>query len=205
MTTFEKIIKDGTYEEFKEYCESNDFIITESVEDNSYVFSLIKSEEDSNILINGIVTDTSIALYITDEDGNIIDKISEDYDNDSELLSYLKGALVTSNLLSGETGLIDDEDDEEILTEDGEESGSEYSTIPGGLEEIKNKVQGIGDSLKELSGLSNSLDITSIIMELANSAYSLALDIDSSIESYNEIMEIPEEDLEIEDPDSEEE
>lgn len=204
MTKFEEIIKNGTYEEFKDYCKSNDFIIEESIEDNSYVFSLTKSEEDTNILINGIVTEDSVSLYITSEDGDVIDKISESYDNDSELLSYLKGALVTSNLLSGETGLIDDPEND-ILTEDeNSESSSEYSTVPGGLEEIKNKVQEIGNSLRSLSDLSNSLEITSIVMDLANSAYALALDIDDSIESYNEIMEIPEEDNEEElDPDIE--
>ena len=200
MSKFDEIIKNETYEEFKEYCESNEFIIEESIDDNSYVFSLTKSEEDTDILINGIVTEDSISLYITNEDGDVIDKISENYENDSELLSYLKGALVTSNLLSGETGLIDDEDSD-ILTED--EESSEYSTIPGGLEEIKNKVQSIGDSLKDLSSLSNSLEMVSIIMDLANSTYALAIDIDDSIESYNEIMEIPE-DEEL-DPDIDEE
>lgn len=190
MSKFDEIIKNKTYEEFKEYCESNDFIIEESIDDNSYVFSLTKSEEDSDILINGIVTEDTISLYITNEEGEVIDKISDSYDNDSELLSYLKGALVTSNLLSGETGLIDGDDDtKDLLTED---DSSEYSTIPGGLEEIKNKIQGIGDSLKELSNLSNSLEMISIIMDLANSAYALAIDVDDSIESYNEIMEVPE-------------
>lgn len=199
MAKFSDIIKEGTYSEFKEYCKSNGFIIEESIEDNSYIFSLTKSEEDTNILINGIVTEDTISLYITDDEGNVIDKISENYDNDEERLSYLKGALVTSNLLSGETGLIDDPEND-ILTED-DDSESEYSTIPGGLEEIKNKVQNIGDSLKDLSDLSNSLEITSIVMDLANSAYSLAIDIDDSIESYNDIMEIPEETDEELDPD----
>lgn len=193
MTKFEEIIKNGTYEEFKEYCENNDFIIEESVEDNSYIFSLTRSDTSSEILINGIVTEDSITLYVTDEEGNVIDKIEDTYDNESELLSYLKGALVTSNLLSGETGLIDDDEEGEIFTEDEDSDSSEYSTIPGGLEEIENKIKVIGDSLKDLSGLSNSLDITSIIMDLANSAYSLALDVDGAIEQYNEIMEIPEE------------
>lgn len=82
-----------------------------------------------------------------------------------------------------------DDDTKDLLTED---DSSEYSTIPGGLEEIKNKIQGIGDSLKELSNLSNSLEMISIIMDLANSAYALAIDVDDSIESYNEIMEVPE-------------
>jgi len=198
MTKFDKIIKDGTFKEFKEYCESNDFIIKESIEDESYVFSLTKSDENSDILINGIVSSDSVSLYITDDKGKVIDKMSENYENTTELLSYLKGALVTSNLLSGETGLVDDPEDD-ILTED---ESSEYSTIPGGLEEIKDKVKNIGDALKDLSGLSSSLEITSIVMDLANSAYALALDIDSSIESYNEIMEIPEEeDIEELDPD----
>lgn len=194
---FDTIIKEGTYADFKSYCEDNGFIIEESIDDGSYVFSLTKSEEGSDILINGIVTKDDVTLYITDDNGKVIDKISENYDNEDELLSYLKGTLVTSNLLSGETGLIDGD---EILTEDSEESDSEYSTIPGGLEEIKNKIQNIGDLLKDLSELSNSLEIISIVMDLANSAYSFALDIDDSIATYNEIMEIPEEPEEL-DPD----
>lgn len=84
----------------------------------------------------------------------------------------------------------DDDDNEDILLEIEEESI--YSNLPEGLRDTTAIASRLGDSLREISKLSEDTEMVKIIIDLANSAYALSLDIEDALET---LIELEDDDL----------
>lgn len=106
-------------------------------------------------------------------------------DLESKLVSTARAyKIVSEQEDSYAPGVSDSSDDEDndILTEE-----SDYTSIPAGLMSIKDEIKAIGDKLKSVSGMTNDVEMIAVIIDLANSAYALALDVEDSIETYNDL------------------
>lgn len=177
--TFQKSIK--------EICDENNLILSDELGDNSYTASIMDSGESKDNVLNLFADDNKIETYITTSDGDEIEKFIKDGEfNDDEGLEFAMDSIDSFKVLSGidPNNVETDNNGSPILNED-----EEHRDIVSGLDKVQATIKSAADNLIELSKLSNNPEITSIIIDLANNAYSLVLDLESSVESYYEIQE----------------
>ena len=179
LKTFQKSIK--------EICDENNFILSDELGENSYTASIMDSDNSKDNVLNLFVDDNKIETYVTTSDGDEIEKFVKDDDfNDDEGLEFAMDSIDSFKVLSGidPNNIEKDENGNPILNED-----ENHKDIVSGLDKIKMGIKSSADSLIDLSKISNNPEIISIIVDLANNAYALVLDIESAVDSYYEIQE----------------
>lgn len=179
LKTFQKSIK--------EICDENNFILSDELTENSYTASIMDSDDSKDNVLNLFVDDNKIETYVTTSDGDEIEKFVKDDDfNDDEGLEFAMDSIDSFKVLSGidPDNIESDENGNPILNED-----ENHRDVVSGLDKIKMGIKSSADSLIDLSKISNNPEIISIIVDLANNAYALVLDIESAVDSYYEIQE----------------
>lgn len=179
LKTFQKSIK--------EICDENNFILSDELTENSYTASIMDSDDSKDNVLNLFVDDNKIETYVTTSDGDEIEKFVKDDDfNDDEGLEFAIDSIDSFKVLSGidPDNIEEDENGNPILNED-----ENHRDVVSGLDKIKMGIKSSADSLIDLSKISNNPEIISIIVDLANNAYALVLDIESAVDSYYEIQE----------------
>lgn len=179
LKTFQKSIK--------EICDENNFILSDELTENSYTASIMDSDDSKDNVLNLFVDDNRIETYVTTSDGDEIEKFVKDDDfNDDEGLEFAMDSIDSFKVLSGidPDNIESDENGNPILNED-----KNHRDVVSGLDKIKMGIKSSADSLIDLSKISNNPEIISIIVDLANNAYALILDIESAVDSYYEIQE----------------
>lgn len=179
LKTFQKSIK--------EICDENNFILSDELTENSYTASIMDSDDSKDNVLNLFVDDNKIETYVTTSDGDEIEKFVKDDDfNDDEGLEFAMDSIDSFKVLSGidPDNIEEDENGNPILNED-----ENHRDVVSGLDKIKMGIKSSADSLIDLSKISNDPEIISIIVDLANNAYALVLDIESAVDSYYEIQE----------------
>ena len=179
LKTFQKSIK--------EICDENNFILSDELTENSYTASIMDSDDSKDNVLNLFVDDNKIETYVTTSDGDEIEKFVKDDDfNDDEGLEFAMDSIDSFKVLSGidPDNIEEDENGNPILNED-----ENHRDVVSGLDKIKMGIKSSADSLIDLSKISNNPEIISIIVDLANNAYALVLDIESAVDSYYEIQE----------------
>jgi hypothetical protein len=139
--------------------------------------------------LNISIKDGELESYIINSKGKIIEnfnKIVEDEDLENTTLSEIVDTFDAINTI---------DDDLINMEESAENSDENYSSIDSGLADLRVKAKWIGDMIKNLTDYTDDVEFISVLLDLSSSAYSLYLDIESAIETYNELMN-PDETLE---------
>lgn len=183
-------------------------IIDKSVDKENIIQKTISDDGDiicelhgSNLSVNLTISDKEISYIMTDNSDNIKDSSTKSYNDNSELESILNTIIGVFNVMKNDETLanVDDNyDEEEVLLEDEDN----VSSLDISLDEVKESMTKVADRISSLADNTNDIEMKEVITSLANSAYSLALDIDEAKETYIELQE--EEDEEGEDNISEE-
>lgn len=193
MSKFVEIMKSGKYHELSECAKSNNLLITEGINDEFHAYIFSAKKENSDMIINGAIYEDHIDVVMTDEAGGTLESFSRKYESDESLMDILKTSFDTYSTLES-VGLSDNSENE-IVKEENEE----FTSIPAGLATLKDKAKSLADDLKDLSSRTQDVEMIAIIMDLANTAYTLALNIDDANESYDEINGIEEDSEETQD------
>ena len=171
----------------KEICDENNLILSDELEEDSYVASIADSDETKNNVLNIYSDGSKIETYVTTSDGEEVEKFAKEGEfNDDEGLEFAMDSIDSFKVLSGidPDNIETDDNGNPILNED-----EEHRDIISGLDRVKMTIKSAADSLLDLSKLSDNPEIISIIVDLANNAYALVLDIESAVDSYYEIQE----------------
>lgn len=180
----------------KDICDQNGLILSDELSEDSYIATIMDSDQEKNNALNISAGENGIETSVVTSDGDEVEKFTKDGDfNDGEGLEFVMDSIDSFKILSGIDPNETDENGNPILNED-EDMSDEFSGIVDGLSKIKLDQKRIADKLRDLSKLSDDPEVIAIVMDLANNSYSAILDMEAAIDSYNEIMEIPEEDEE---------
>ena len=183
----------------KEICDENGMFLSDNLKDDSYMATVMDSEESKNNALNILANSNGIETSVISTDGNEIEKFTKTGDfNDDEGLEFIIDSIDSFSIMSGIEPDDTDQNGNPILNED-ESKESKFSGIVDGLNTIILDQKRTADNLRDLSELSDDPEVIAIIMDLANNSYASVLDMEAAIDSYNEIMEIPD----IEDDESE--
>lgn len=71
----------------------------------------------------------------------------------------------------------------------------EYTNLIDGLKDTYSKADALGNLLKSISDLTDDVEMKAIVLDIANSAYNLALDIKDAGDTYAELQQEEVEDL----------
>lgn len=184
--TFQKSIK--------EICDDNKLILRDKLSDDSYIASIMDPDDSKNNVLNLSAKDGDVNTYVVTNDGDEIEKFNKSGDyNDAEYLEFAMDSIDSFKILSGIDPDDTDDNGDPILNEDEDQENNQFSGIADGLNTIKLAQKKVADQLRELSELSDDPEVIAIVMDLSNNAYSAVLDIEAAVDSYNEIMEIPDE------------
>lgn len=193
--------------------------VVKYMKENSISYSLDKSSDTINVYREGMSLKASMKdegkdlyTYIYDSNNKKVDSysinINESKDNALYKSLNIYRALSESykeesdNITSDDSEEVTDcdcntnDDSEEILNEEGEdlsdptdEPVSNANDIPSGLREVYANAMALGDKLRDLSTLSNDAEMVSVIMDLANGAYGLAVDIQDANQTYIDLLQ----------------
>lgn len=201
MSKLESIIKEGTYKELSDYCDDNNLILKEEIDDGNYICSITDKDCDHNNMLNCMISDDdNLQLFIVNSDGKIIDTI-ENGECSDDILESIQSCVDVMNTLDDGDGLdgrkliLNEDGDDEVVEDSSEES---TGNIVDTLNSCKFNLKDIADKIKNASDYTDDAEIASVIVDLASNAYSLILDIESAIETYNESQGIDSEDDSIE-------
>lgn len=171
----------------KNLCKEKGLIIAESKSDDTLLVTIMSEDKDCDNTLNISIDGNKLEAYIMDSNGKVLEnfnKLTEGSGVENETLSEIVNTFDAFNDMDGEIEGIDVEDIN--VVEEAAEEG--YKSIDSGLYDLKLKSKWIGDRIKELSELTDDVEYISVLLDLASSAYSLYLDIDSAIETYDEMM-----------------
>lgn len=178
----------------KDLCDQNGLILSDKLSEDSYIATIMDSDQEKNNALNISAGENGIETSVVTSDGNEVEKFTKDGDfNDDEGLEFVMDSIDSFQILSGIDPDETDDNGNPILNED-EDVTDEFSGIVDGLNKIKLDQKRIADRLRDLSKLSDDPEIIAIVMDLSNNSYSAVLDMEAAIDSYNEIMNVPEED-----------
>lgn len=178
----------------QDICNQNNLILSDELNEDSYIATIMDSDQEKNNALNISAGENGIETSVVTSNGDEVEKFSKDGEfNDDEGLEFVMDSIDSFQILSGIDPKETDDEGNPILNED-EDVTDEFSGIVDGLNKIKLDQKRIADKLRDLSKLSDDPEVIAIIMDLSNNSYSAILDMEAAIDSYNEIMEIPEED-----------
>lgn len=196
MGLFKDIMSNKSFDSLIKKCEKRNLCIGENIVDDTYR-ATIMHKENKDISLNIELTESKFSAFVfssnKNDEADILESLEVDITSDDDINKSVDDSINTFDVIK-------DIDPDDILTENEEDDND--TDIISGLNSIKDNLKASADKLKNLSDLSDNVEIISIIMDLSNNAYSLILDIDSAIESYNEILEIPEDEEDIDDKES---
>ena len=173
----------------RDLCEKKDLVMAENTEDGARLITIMSKDGRRDNTLNISIKDGELESYIINSKGKIIEnfnKIVEDEDLENTTLSEIVDTFDAINTIDDD--LID-------MEESAENSDESYSSIDSGLADLRVKAKWIGDMIKNLTDYTDDVEFISVLLDLSSSAYSLYLDIESAIETYNELMN-PDETLE---------
>lgn len=181
MSKFSEILESKKYPKLSEYL-SESMTSKEVVKNNRYS-ALITSENSKRTLRTTIQEDR---ILVTINEGNkVLEKYSSDYSSDEELDEKIKTAIETYEAIDDieDFEISNDEDEETVLVEEP----SKFSSIEMGLVSVRDSVVSVADDVKDLSDMTNDIEMTTIVMDIANTLYGVALDIEDAIDTYHEL------------------
>lgn len=181
MSKFSDILKNKKYPELSGYLSEN-MSVKETVKGSRY--SALITTKDSTRALRTTINESS--MLVTIFDGNeVLEKYVSDYSSDEELDEKIRTAVGTYEAIDDiEDFDIDDEDGEEtVLTEEP----SKFSSVEMGLVSVRDSVVSVADDVKDLSDMTNDIEMTTIVMDIANTLYGVALDIEDAIDTYHEL------------------
>lgn len=155
--------------------------------DSSIIYKL---ETSNNLLFTIHINNEYISYTVYDCLGNKKDDYKKLYDTDDELVSIIKIIIGVLNIMNNDKTINtkSKEDDNDILLED-----STLGSLDEELNNVKDYITRAADRITELSNSTDDVEMKEVISSLANSAYSLAIDIDDAVETYQELQEEEEE------------
>lgn len=151
----------------------------------------IKKDSPYSLKI-GVIKDESKINVEIEKSGETVESYDADFEDTADLDKKISTAVDTYSTIASADYVPgeDDSEDDEILVEDpiDEPETGKYSNVPAGLLTVKDMAKKVGDELKAISDMTNDTEIIAIIMDLANSAFALALDIEDATDTYNELQ-----------------
>lgn len=182
--------------------EGNDIVLSQ---DKSKLYA--KMSRSGNVITTTVyesISNKEIDNYDIDLEGiKNPDEIQEQIMKATDIYSAISEANLDSYTPGADDANDSDEDDsgdKEIITEEeplldtdtiDDEVLSEGDTpdIPSGLKTTRELAQDLGDKLRALSAATSDAEMVTVIMDLANSAYNLVLDIDDAYQTYVDLLQ----------------
>lgn len=168
-----------------------------STEDDNYENFTITNPDNGELSLNLSLDNSNNLEVLIKRNENFVENYTVECDKKSTLVSECSTAIDLFNEFC--TVITDEYDDSELLVEDPDEIESDESSdtvdnsIIGKLSSVMKDVVSVSDKLKAISSMTDDLDAISIIMDLSNSGYTLAIDIEGAIDTYKSLYEYPEE------------
>lgn len=194
MSKFSEIMKSGKFNELSSICESKGLILCQNadLENNLFICSMTESKSNKPNTLNYAISDKNVRICIIEPNSKtVFEDFTKDYNTDNELIETIDDALDTLDLVN-QVDIDPEKDNKELLVEDEIEDDNSPVNIVSELDRCKMEIKHLSDRLKDLSSSTDNIEMISIILDIANNGYSLSLDIESAIDTYNDIMGVQE-------------
>lgn len=169
--------------------EDNDLVI--NCNDKPFTATMTHSDGSISTVVTNTDTGKEIDNYDVDISGlETANDIQEELIKATDIFKAISEADLDDYTPNND----DDSEDINVLNEEDEDTNEDIVTegnsdIPSGLKTVHGIAQDLGDKLRALSATTDDVEMVSIIMDLANSAYSLAIDIDDAYQSYVDMLQ----------------
>lgn len=178
--------------------------IVKYAEDNNIKFKLdsktgIVTLDSNNVSARISKESDSLHTIISSKDGKTIDEYSIKMESNNALLQSMSifkaiSESIITNSNCTKDGCEEECSDENILNEEDTDPTDDttlddITDIPSGLRVLYAEAKRLGDKLRKLSTMSDDVDMVTVIMDLANSAYGIAIDIEDANQTYIDLLQ----------------